>query len=97
MDSCVEVGKHQYLPNERDTIAILTDNVWEPYGGGSDSFPTEWRFTRLATLTIDPTNYWKNMDQADCKCGNVAGFRLSIDGRTGEVPSARAGINCTVC
>src|SRR5262245_57694502 len=97
MQLCVPQGTHDYIPNDRDGVAMLTDNAWEACAPEGLEFPTEWRITRRATLTIDPANYWPNMEQADCKCAGRAGYELEIDGRTGNVLSSKPGINCDVC
>lgn len=96
---CGMVGTYAYTPATGDVIAWKSPVTWEALddAGTWRGAPTRWRISRPATLTIAPANYWSDINEADCMCGDSAGYELTVDIVTGVVLRYRPGINCVVC
>jgi hypothetical protein len=87
---CAEVGRYSYGPNAADTVAWRADQGWQVVG-------QRFTWVRSAHLIVNPSNYWPDIIQADCRCPSEVGFRLEVDVFTGQVVRAFPGIGCVVC
>ncbi|MCC6993002.1 MAG: hypothetical protein IT370_00095 [Deltaproteobacteria bacterium] len=96
---CGMVGSYAYTPATGDVVDWRSPVTWEALddAGTWRGAPTRWRLSRPATLTIAPANYFPDIAEADCLCGDSAGYELTVDIVTGVVLRYRPGINCVVC
>ena len=96
---CAETGTYGYTPQVLDQVAWQAPVTWEALddAGTWRGRPTRWRIIRPATLTIARENYFSAIEEADCMCGDRAGWQLVVDTVTGAVVRYTPGINCVVC
>lgn len=90
MVGCAEVGRYSYSPNANDAVTWLPEQGWEVVN-------QRWTWVRSATLVLNASNYWADINQADCRCPGEVGFRIDVDGFSGELVRYQPGISCVVC
>lgn len=96
---CAMTGMYTYNVHPTDSITWKPGVTWQvrDEDGRVTWKPMRWRILQSATLTIDPANYWDTINEADCLCGDRAGYELEVDVISGEVVRYTPGINCVVC
>jgi hypothetical protein len=96
--SCDVVGSYNYTSRDTDKFAYTSEPRWVAMKReGEASSSLSWRIIRKATLVIEPSNYWPEINESDCFCHSKAGYELDVDVVTGTVTRYQPGLGCVVC
>lgn len=96
INNCVPSGTYRYTSRPSDEVRWAF-GFGQPDGAAWHWRAGRWQVLRPAHLTVNPTNYWPRVAEADAMCAGVVGWELLFDVVTGELIESKPGLHCTTC